>query len=59
MANRLADGKLPELLAERRSAGQSWDDISRALYSEIGIEVSSETLRRWSDLLTADSEAVA
>lgn len=51
MANRLADGKLPDLLAERRTAGQSWDDISRQLYGELGIEVSAETLRKWADLL--------
>ena len=51
MANRLAGGRLPELLAERRSLSQSWEDISRDLYGELGIEVSSETLRKWSDLL--------
>jgi len=59
MANRLAGGNLPELLAERRAAGQSWDDISRQLYSEVGIEVSAETLRKWGDLLAASDEAVA
>jgi hypothetical protein len=59
MANRLADGKLPELLTERRAAGQSWDDISREIYA-LGIEVTAETLRRWFELLTTtDTEAVA
>lgn len=58
MANRLADGKLPELLAERRTAGRTWDDISRELYG-LGIEVTAETLRRWFELLTTDTEAVA
>lgn len=59
MANRLANGQLPEMLATRRAAGLSWEDISRQLHSEMGIEVSSETLRKWSDLLTTDAEAVA
>lgn len=51
MANRLAGGKLPELLAEYRSAGRSWDDISRQLCGEMGIEVTSETLRQWAEQL--------
>jgi transposase-like protein len=62
MANRLAGGNLPELLARLRANGQSWEDISRELY-EIGVEVSSETLRKWSEQLgipaKPDTEAVA
>lgn len=51
MANRLAGGNLPELLAERRSLGLSWDDIVRQLYTEFGVEVTSETLRQWAEKL--------
>lgn len=51
MANRLADGKLPELLAQLRAEGLSWDDIGRKLHGELGIEVTAETLRKWSELL--------
>ncbi len=51
MANRLAGQRLPELLSESRAAGASWDDISRQLCSDFGIEVSSETLRKWSEQL--------
>jgi transposase-like protein len=68
MANRLAGGNLPKLLAQLRANGQSWEDISRELY-EIGVEVSTETLRKWSEQLgipakpgiaaKPDTEAVA
>lgn len=51
MANRLAGGNLPELLTQYRAAGLSWDDISRQLYGEKGIEVTAETLRKWSEQL--------
>jgi hypothetical protein len=63
MANRLAGGTLPERLAELRATGQSWEDISRDLFTGYGIEVSSETLRKWGDLLgipaKPETEAVA
>ncbi len=59
MANRLASGQLPELLATHRAAGLSWDDISRQLYSEVGVAVTAETLRKWSEMLTDDADAKA
>ena len=51
MANRLADGNLPRLLAEHRAEGTSWDDITRQLHTTYGIEVTAETLRRWAEQL--------
>lgn len=60
MANRLAGGDLPGLLAQLRGEGLSWDDIGRRLHVDHGVEVSAETLRRWAaDLGIEPKEAVA
>lgn len=47
MADRLLDGKLAEVLAEGRSAGRSFEEISRRLFADHGIEAPSQTLRSW------------
>lgn len=47
MADRLADGKLAEVLADKHDELRSWEAVSRHLHTAFGIEVTSETLRRW------------
>lgn len=47
MADRLVDGRLADLLGTYRSEGLSWDEISRRLYAESGVEVSAGTLSLW------------
>ncbi len=57
MANRLTGGKLADLLTEYRAAGLSWDDISRRLYGDFGVEVTAVTLQSWaSEPATSDQE---
>lgn len=51
MANRLAGGRLPDLLRDYRADGLSWDDISRRMYGDFGIEAAAETLRQWAEQL--------
>ena len=47
MADRLTGGRLAELLRAYRTAGMSWDDISRRLYGDFGVDVTSFTLQKW------------
>lgn len=48
MADRLADGKLAEIIARGRAEGLSFDDIARRLYADFGIEVTRQTVANWS-----------
>lgn len=47
MADRLAGGRLTEILSERRAQNQSLEQIVRELYAEYGIEVTRQTLASW------------
>lgn len=47
MANALMSERLEARLSELRGEGRSYDDISRVLYAEKQIVVSSRTLRDW------------
>ena len=44
--NRLLDGKLVKMLADWRAEGLSHEQIARELHAK-GVEVSTETVRRW------------
>jgi intein-encoded DNA endonuclease-like protein len=47
MADRLAGGQLEEALLSMRSAGLSYDEISRRLFADHGIEVTRQTIANW------------
>jgi hypothetical protein len=46
-ADRVAKGRLLEIIRSGLADGRSAEQISRLLYAEHGIEVSGPTLRRW------------
>lgn len=54
MADTLMGGRLLARLRELRSEGRSWDDISRVLYAEHHVVVSSRALRDWGATLGLD-----
>lgn len=43
-------GPVGEWIAARRAEGLSWAHVSWALRDAVGVEVSYETLRRWSTM---------
>lgn len=47
MANRLADGRLDEIVTTRIARGDALERISRDLLTEYGIDVSRVSLRNW------------
>lgn len=47
MADRLAGGELEQVLADMRAQGFSYDEISRRLYANYGIEVTRQTVANW------------
>lgn len=47
LVDRLLDGRLRELLAERIDDGQSFEQIARWLDNEHDVDVTGETIRRW------------
>lgn len=49
-------GGLIALLASSRELGLSFEEISRRLYAEHGIEVSGQTLRNWNRKLMDEAE---
>lgn len=51
MADRLLDGKLADLIAQYRAAGMTWDQVSRQLYIDGGVEVTNQTLINWAEKL--------
>lgn len=57
MADRLADGRLTELIAEGRAAGLSYDDIARRLYADYGIEATRQTVANWASAIDATEAA--
>lgn len=58
MADRLADGRLGEVLLEMR-ADLSFREISKRLHSTYGIEVTDETIRGWIASLQAEAAEAA
>lgn len=60
MADRLADGRLAQIITEKRADDQSYDRIIRDLYADFGIEVSRPTLLKWARSLgVAESDKAA
>lgn len=59
MADRLAGGRLAEIIAERRAEGKSFDHITRELFAEHGIEVTRQTLANWADALDEPDKAAS
>lgn len=47
MADRMADGSLAQIIADRRDAGDSFDQVAKHLYAEHGIDVSGQTVANW------------
>lgn len=47
LVDKALDGRLVELLKERRDAGDSYDAIAKMLFERHDIDVSGETVRRW------------
>lgn len=47
LVNRLLGGKLPDLLREKREAGETHERIARWLHTEHDIDVTAETVRGW------------
>jgi hypothetical protein len=56
MADTLMHGNLATRLRELRDEHRSFDDISRVLYAEQHVVVSSRTLRDWCDQLGLDDD---
>lgn len=59
MADRLLQGRLADRLITLRGEGLSFEDISRRLYADAGIEVTGGTLRIWHRELTGEPEAAS
>lgn len=59
MADRLADGRLAEIIAEQRAAGTSFEAIARQLHADHGIEVSGTTVANWSRALDLEPAEAA
>lgn len=55
MADRMAGGRLAEVIDEMHVEGRSYEDIARRLYADYGIEISRQTVARWH----ADAQKVA
>jgi len=47
MADQLAGGHLVRAMTDAYAESGSWEDVSRRLYRDHGIQVSGQTLRRW------------
>lgn len=47
MADKMAGGRLAEIIANGRAEGLSFDDIARRLYADFGIEVTRQTVANW------------
>lgn len=58
MADRLAGGNLATLIVDLAAAGTPWDQMAKRLFADHGVEVTSETLRKWASILDADDESV-
>ena len=54
MADRMAGGQLAAIIAELRTEGRSYEDVTRRLFADFGIEVTRQTVARWGALLGVD-----
>lgn len=54
--DRLTDGRLSSLLRELRGEGLSYFEIAVRVRQDLGIETSTETVRRWIALLPPPPE---
>lgn len=57
MANRLAGGKLAEVIAARIDEGDSIRAVTRHLLVEFGIEATDKTVGAWADALIGTGDA--
>lgn len=55
ITNRALGGVLPAFIRELRDAGCSWREVSYRLREEHQVDVSIETLRRWSAALEEEA----
>lgn len=53
----MAGGHLAEVIATGRAEGRSYEEITRRLFADHGIEVSRQTVARWGALLGVDKAA--
>lgn len=54
MADKLADGRLREILAEHVANKTTGDAICRQLFADFGIEVTRQTISNWVNRLGLD-----
>jgi len=47
LVDRILDGKLEQILREKRAAGESYETIGRWLATEHDITATKDTVRRW------------
>ncbi len=57
-ADKLAGGRLAEIISDLRSAGLSPEAISRRLFSDHDIEVTRQTIYSWCATLESDGAGV-
>jgi len=55
MADRLAEGRLAEIITAGRAEGKSFEVIARDLYTDHGVEVTAQTVWNWHKRLTDDA----
>lgn len=56
MADRLAKGKLAEILLAHKADGLNGEQASRQLYADYGIEATRQTIAVWTSLVEDDSQ---
>ncbi len=56
MADRMAGGKLADIIGALRADGRSYEDVTRRLFADHGIEVTRQTVARWGALLGVDTD---
>ena len=59
LAQERTGGQLADLLRDWRTAGHSWDTISRTLWAEHRVSVTRQTLVVWATWLGVEPERVA
>lgn len=59
MADRLAKGRLAEILLAFKAEGVSFDQASRILFADHGIEATRQTIAVWTETAERDAEAAS
>lgn len=54
MADRMAGGNLAAIIGDLRADGRSYEEVTRRLFADFGIEVTRQTVARWGALLGVD-----